>query len=155
MFIYLVCIWKTRLWTKVIDSWLSLFKKSNIIGWGFIRAGFISVVRVAILIKIFKSISFFCNITLAFIYYIFRLFITLTLAYWLFLSSRLTFDSRNLNQVVFFILKFSITYSAFVDERAIVVYFFEYQLTRPPFNMKIKLNVNFLVAWFLAQLESK
>lgn len=44
-------------------------------------------------------------------------------------------------------------YSAFIEEKAIVDWRFEYQLTGPLLYMKIYLNVDFLMAWSLAQSE--
>lgn len=72
-----------------------------------------------------------------------------------FLSRRPTFVSKSLNQVASFTVRVNATYSASFNERATIAYLLENHLTGPPFSMKIKLNVDFLLTWLLPQSESK
>lgn len=52
-----------------------------------------------------------------------------------------------------FAARVNATYSASVDDKAKIACLLEHQLTGPPFSMKMKPDVDFLVAWSPAQSE--
>ena len=62
---------------------------------------------------------------------------------------------RSLKYIVSLDAKVSATYSTSVDDKATVVCHYEYQLTGTPLSMKINHDVDFLVTWSTAQLESE
>ena len=63
--------------------------------------------------------------------------------------------SNKQSHVASFVPKVSEMYSASMDERTMVGYFFEYELTSPSFSMKMKLNVNSRLSLLPAQSESE
>lgn len=69
--------------------------------------------------------------------------------------SRPSLVSNNLSQVTFFVVSVKAKYLASINNKAIVTQFLAYQLTKPLFSIKTKLEVNFLVAQLPAQSESK
>ncbi len=145
----LVRAWKTGLWAKAMDPWLSPFNGSEV-------DGFAGIVRAAMLVKVLdEGTSPSCPVALSLICSVPVLFVTLISAYWPSLSRRPTSVSSSLSQVDSFAARVSATYSASVDESATVAYLFEHQLTGPPFSMKMKPDVDFLVAWSPAQSESE
>lgn len=132
-----------------MDPWLLLFNENEV-------DRFAGAFRAAMLVKVLdKDTSPSCHTASSFICLIPILFVTMILVYKSSLSKRPISVSSSLNQVASFAARANATYSAFVDEKATVACIFEHQLTGPPFCMKMKPNVNFLVTWSSALSESK
>lgn len=141
----------------LLSCFLGQSNKSLIVTfqWKTQVEGFVGADGVAMLVKVLEGISSSCLATSVFICSVSMLFVILISAYWPFLFSRPISVSSSLSQVVSFAARVSATYSTSADERATVAYLLEHQLTGPPFNMKMKPDVEFLVTWSPAQSESK
>lgn len=139
MSICLICVKKTGLWAKAIDPWLLLSNESEV-------DRFTGAIRAAMLVKIFdESTSLSCPTVSSLIYLVPLFFVPLISAYWPSLFRRPTFISSSLSQMASFVARVSAIYFASVDESVMVAYFFEYQLIRLPFSIKMKPDVDFLV----------
>ncbi len=149
--------WKTRLWAKAMDPWLSPFneteREESLLVKGGKGAG---AVGAALLVKIIDGPSPSCPTASALICSTpLLLCATLIFSYWSSSSSRPISVSGSLSQVASFAARVNATYSASVDDKATVAYRLERQLTRSPFSMKMNLDVDFLVTWSPAKSESE
>lgn len=72
--------------------------------------------------------------------------ITLISAYWFNVLSKPSLISHSVSQVASIATNLKAIYSAFVNNKAIIAYFLAYQLTKRPFNIKKKQEVDFIIA---------
>lgn len=76
--------------------------------------------------------------------------LTLMRTYFWLNCKRSNFISNSYVNIVFLAANISAIYSILVEKKATMSYFFEHQLTGPPFSIKIKPKVNFWLFKFPA-----
>lgn len=62
--------------------------------------------------------------------------------YWLSSWKKPSLINNSQSQIIFFAAKISIIYLAYIKKRVIITCLLEYQRAKPPFSIKIKLNVD-------------
>lgn len=75
--------------------------------------------------------------------------------YYLFNYKRRNLVNKSYSQITFFAIGVGIIYLAFDKKKAIVGYFFKYQLIESPLSKNIKLDINCKLFFFLVQLKSE
>ena len=144
----MVRAWKTGLWAKAIDPWLSHFNETKEEELLLVKGGKkAEAVRAALLVKVVEGASLSCPTALDLICAAPVLSCAILIStYWPSLSSMPISVSSSLSQVAFIAARINVTYSASVDDQATVGCLLEHQLTGPPFSIKMNPDVDFFVA---------
>lgn len=141
--------WKTELWARAIDPWLSPF--SGITIWPLFSFPPILTSNLPNSSSLLRAISRSC-----WIFWI-HMFLSETLikAYCWLGYKKSNSISKRCSQVTFFTANVKVMYLALVEKKATVGYFCEHQRTGPPLSMKTKPEVDFQLFLSPAQSESE